>query len=306
MSIRTCSVLGWLVGSLLFAQSARAYQNPERFAADVALGGGGERYFTGSLLDSYTCGVCHASAERPEIRALGLPEAGYLPDTLYRFVIDWPDDLPRVGMNLELTDMNGQPIGHWILPDDATLTAADRCSLLSDTPTGVSVVELAQRELVTVAECGQQQATLDWLAPSAAELRGDAWLSGSLVSSNHDGELGGDRTGDLGLRLARAGSDAALGLTSDTGPVTRLAAFLQGVDALVCEATLLETDDSPMERGHLTAQEAGRLAATCQTKRLILTHTWDELSPDRLLREAMTAFNGPVELAWPGMEISIS
>jgi len=108
------------------------------------------------------------------------------------------------------------------------------------------------------------------------------------------------------MRLARAGSDAALGLTSDTGPVTRLAAFLQGVDALVCEATLLETDDSPMERGHLTAQEAGRLAATCQTKRLILTHTWDELSPDRLLREAMTAFNGPVELAWPGMEISIS
>lgn len=108
------------------------------------------------------------------------------------------------------------------------------------------------------------------------------------------------------MRIAPAGSDHAIGYTSDTGPITNLAAFLQGVDVLICEATLLESEDSPMERGHLTAQEAGRLATTCRAGKLVLTHIWDELGAERLLRSASEAFDGPVEVAWPGMEISIS
>lgn len=107
------------------------------------------------------------------------------------------------------------------------------------------------------------------------------------------------------MRLAAAGSDRAIGYTSDTGPVTHLAAFFQGVELLICEATLLESDTSPIERTHLTAREAGRLAETCRAKRLILTHVWDEAGPDRLLSEAATAYSGPVELAWPGMEITL-
>jgi ribonuclease BN (tRNA processing enzyme) len=108
------------------------------------------------------------------------------------------------------------------------------------------------------------------------------------------------------MRIGSVSSEAALGYSSDTGPITNLAAFLQGVSALICEATLLDSDVSPIKRGHLTAQEAGRLAQTCHAGRLILAHTWDELGPDRLLRAAADAFNGPVELAWPGLEFSIS
>ena len=107
------------------------------------------------------------------------------------------------------------------------------------------------------------------------------------------------------MRIARAGSESALGYTSDTGPITNLTTFFQHVSVLVCEASLLESDVSPMERGHLTAQEAGRLAKSCNAERLILTHIWDELGHDRLTREAMSAFDGPVEIAWPGMEIAI-
>lgn len=108
------------------------------------------------------------------------------------------------------------------------------------------------------------------------------------------------------MRIARTGSEGAIGITGDTGPVTRLTAFLQGVETLVCEATLLESEVSPIDRGHLTAQEAGRMAQTCRAGRLILTHTWDEWGADRLTRDALSAFDGPVEIAWPGMEISIS
>ncbi len=108
------------------------------------------------------------------------------------------------------------------------------------------------------------------------------------------------------MRIARAGSDSAIGFSSDTGPVTHLAPFLQKVKVLICEATLLHSDVSPMDRGHLTAQEAGRLAQTCLAERLVLTHTWDELGADRLLQAASAAFSGHIELAWPGTEIAIS
>ncbi len=107
------------------------------------------------------------------------------------------------------------------------------------------------------------------------------------------------------MRIAQVGAESSIGFSSDTGPVTHLAAFFQGVAALLCEATLLHSDVSPIDRGHLTAQEAGRLAQTCHAKRLVLTHTWDELGTDRLLDEASAAFGGHVEIAWPGMEISI-
>jgi ribonuclease BN (tRNA processing enzyme) len=108
------------------------------------------------------------------------------------------------------------------------------------------------------------------------------------------------------MRIARSGSEQAAGYTSDSGPVTNLAAFFHEVQALLAEATLLDSDASPIERGHMTAREAGRLAQTCQAKRLVLTHFWEELGLERLLNEAGTAFDGPIELAWPGLEINIS
>ena len=108
------------------------------------------------------------------------------------------------------------------------------------------------------------------------------------------------------MRIAKAGSESAIGYTSDTGPITNLGTFFRGVDTLICEATLLESDISPMDRSHLTAAEAGRLATTCQAMNLLLTHFWDELGGERLLAAASEAFDGQIELAWPGVEISLS
>lgn len=107
------------------------------------------------------------------------------------------------------------------------------------------------------------------------------------------------------MRIARAGEERSIGYTADSGPITNLGAFFRGVEILVCEATLLESTLPPMERGHLTAGEAGRLATTCQANRLVLTHFWEELGVDRLLAAAATAYTGPIELAWPGLELTI-
>jgi ribonuclease BN (tRNA processing enzyme) len=105
-------------------------------------------------------------------------------------------------------------------------------------------------------------------------------------------------------RISSARSEGAFGYTADTGPITSLGTFLQGVDTLICEATLLSTDIPALERGHLTAAEAGRLATTCRARRLVLAHFWEELGPELLLAAATTTFDGPVELAWPGLEIT--
>jgi ribonuclease BN (tRNA processing enzyme) len=107
------------------------------------------------------------------------------------------------------------------------------------------------------------------------------------------------------MRIAQAGGEHWIGYTSDTGPITNLGMFFRGVDTLICEATLLESTISPMERSHLTAAEAGRLASTCQAKKLVLTHFWEELGSERLLAAAAETFSGPIELAWPGLEITV-
>jgi ribonuclease BN (tRNA processing enzyme) len=107
------------------------------------------------------------------------------------------------------------------------------------------------------------------------------------------------------MRIAQAGTDRWIGYTSDTGPIAHLGTFFRGADALICEATFLESTVPPMERSHLTAAEAGRLASTGQVQQLVLTHFWEELGSERILAEAARTFAGRIELAWPGLEISV-
>lgn len=81
----------------------------------------------------------------------------------------------------------------------------------------------------------------------------------------------------------------------------RLAAAAAGADVLIAEATLAEPDPAPpSERGHMSAGEAGELAARAGVGRLVLTHISDELDPGRALAAAAAAFDGTVEIAAEG------
>ncbi len=85
--------------------------------------------------------------------------------------------------------------------------------------------------------------------------------------------------------------------TADTGvsePVTRLAA---GADLLLAEATYQgAAGDKPWPH-HLTAAEAGTLARRADVERLVLTHIWPELDPERSLWEAGAEFDGAIGVA---------
>jgi len=58
--------------------------------------------------------------------------------------------------------------------------------------------------------------------------------------------------------------------------------------------------------GHMNPSQAGDLAQTCLSKKLVLTHINPGSSRETLLREAMAQFNGEVFVAEDGMEIEIA
>src|SRR5205823_3577261 len=79
---------------------------------------------------------------------------------------------------------------------------------------------------------------------------------------------------------------ASLAVVGDTEEVDTLTQAV-GADALVIEATFLERDAVlAAERGHLTAAEAGRLAAAGEVGALYLTHISGRYDPAEIAAEA--------------------
>ena len=78
-------------------------------------------------------------------------------------------------------------------------------------------------------------------------------------------------------------------------------ALADGADMLVCESTFADTEAAlAQEYGHLTARQAGRIAAESGARLLVLTHFSQRYDPGdglRLAGEAQAAFGGEVVLA---------
>ena len=109
------------------------------------------------------------------------------------------------------------------------------------------------------------------------------------------------------VRFAEAGTGRVFTYSADTGPRAPLAAFARGSDLFLCEGTLLRqpAGQDPEEWGHLTAAEAGRIAAEAGAGRLVLTHLWAELGFERSLADARARFAGPVERARSGAVFTV-
>ncbi len=78
-------------------------------------------------------------------------------------------------------------------------------------------------------------------------------------------------------------------------------ALAEGADMVVCEATFADTEAAlAREYGHLTAGQAGRIAAESRARLLVLTHfsqRYGREDSQRLAGQAETAFGGEVVLA---------
>jgi ribonuclease BN (tRNA processing enzyme) len=96
----------------------------------------------------------------------------------------------------------------------------------------------------------------------------------------------------IGMRVESGGS--VLAYTADTGPTAELDDLTRAADVLVAEASWQgERGDQPAI--HLTAREAGEVAAKAGAGRLVLTHIRPHLDSDRSREEAASAFDGRVE-----------
>ncbi len=79
----------------------------------------------------------------------------------------------------------------------------------------------------------------------------------------------------------------------DAGRTDNLLDVVRDADVLVIEATYLETEKDLAEQfGHLTAQQAGELAAEAGVGTLILTHISRRYRAEQILEEARGVFSG--------------
>jgi ribonuclease Z len=91
--------------------------------------------------------------------------------------------------------------------------------------------------------------------------------------------------------LGPAAAGMGLAVVGDAEEVESLIAPVSGADALVIEATFLEADAAlAAERGHLTAAQAGRLAAAAKVGALYLTHISGRYDPADIAAEAARSF----------------
>ncbi len=100
-------------------------------------------------------------------------------------------------------------------------------------------------------------------------------------------------------------SSGTLAYTGDTGLADGLAGLARGVDLLLAEATLDATDHGP--HGHLSAADAGGVAAENGVGELVLTHfaTGDPAVLERRRAAASAVFGGRVHIARPGLRLPV-
>lgn len=105
------------------------------------------------------------------------------------------------------------------------------------------------------------------------------------------------------VSLAAAGG-AGLVYSGDCGRADDLLPLLRRGDTLLCEASF-GAGPGADDAIHLTADEAGAVAARAGAARLVLTHIQPDRDRAAAARAARSAFAGQVILARPGLEVEL-
>lgn len=93
------------------------------------------------------------------------------------------------------------------------------------------------------------------------------------------------------------GEGRTLAYSADTGPSATVAALANGADLFLCENTLPPGKDAPAGlTGHLSAAQAGEMAARADARRLLLTHFFAPAGDyaEEAVRTAAKEFGGQV------------
>jgi len=78
----------------------------------------------------------------------------------------------------------------------------------------------------------------------------------------------------------------------DTNPIKKIASFSKNATLLICESTFAEKDSEKAHKyGHMTTQDAAKIAKTAKVEELVLTHFSQRYKDTKILeREARAVF----------------
>ena len=155
------------------------------------------------------------------------------------------------------------------------------------------------RELRHRFDAFQGEGFLDCLTGDGLE-PGVFELSGIRVEARHVTHI----EDSYAFRVSTAGTDGpGLVYSGDCARADDLLPLLHAGDTLLCEAAFGAGPSGG--GGHITSQEAARVAAQSGAGRLILTHILDRHDAERAEQAAAEHYSGEVMLARPGLQVSV-
>lgn len=98
---------------------------------------------------------------------------------------------------------------------------------------------------------------------------------------------------------------ASLVYSGDTGPGGDLIDVATGAGTLLCEAAIQGVRTEDTYPYHLTAFEAGEIAAAAGVFDLVVTHISERFDPQVSIDQASGAFVGPISYAGPGSTFAV-
>ncbi|MFQ5557784.1 MAG: MBL fold metallo-hydrolase [Acidimicrobiales bacterium] len=99
-------------------------------------------------------------------------------------------------------------------------------------------------------------------------------------------------------------ADRSFVFSSDSGPGWSPAAFGGGIDVAMLDSSHMSCDEG-RDIPHMSARQAAERAAAAGVQRLVLTHLMPGSDPEAHRAEAATAYDGPIEVARPGMRVEV-
>ncbi len=125
---------------------------------------------------------------------------------------------------------------------------------------------------------------------------GTLTLQGGLVTHTDE---------SYAIRVAPAAGDGpGLVYSGDCGRAEDIAPLIRPGDVLLAEVSF-GTGPVPPGAQHLDGPSVGRLAASAQASRALLTHLQMGNDPEATIESCRAAYPGPVEMVWPGADLAL-
>ncbi len=153
---------------------------------------------------------------------------------------------------------------------------------------GLPVYGTAETGSMALRLCGELHPTFRWTTITDAADVEVAGVRMRCSRTDHPVET-------MAVRLDHQGRSFVF--SSDTGSGWSVSQLGSDIGLFLCEASLAAAEEDSVQ--HLTARQAGAMAADANVARLVLTHLVPGVDPAAQQREAEAAFGRRVELAAP-------